>query len=121
MQQAAEGARTSQLDALEAGVNSKEKFPGRTTYRDYMESSKAAGEDHGPYTPYLQGALVAIETGSGYVRAMVGGRGFDESKYKRATHAVGGTRSTFLVYGLLLATGGGHHGLELIYEARTNR
>src|SRR2546425_1133401 len=60
MQQAAERALTSQLDAIEAGVYSKEKFPGRTTYRDYMESSKASGEDHGPYTPYLQGALVAI-------------------------------------------------------------
>src|SRR6266705_2258397 len=71
MQQAAERALTSQLDAIEAGVYSKEKFPGRTTYRDYMESSKASGEDHGPYTPYLQGALVAIETSSGYVLAMI--------------------------------------------------
>src|SRR5437899_2264432 len=87
MQQAAERALTSQLDAIEAGVYSKEKFPGRTTYRDYMESSKASGEDHGPYTPYLQGALVAIETSTGYVRAMVGGRDFDDSKYNRATQA----------------------------------
>src|SRR2546427_6691556 len=71
MQPAAEPALTSQLDAIEAGVYSKEKFPGRTTYRDYMESSKASGEDHGPYTPYLQGALVAIESSTGYVRAMV--------------------------------------------------
>src|SRR2546430_2012680 len=72
MQQAAERALTSQLDAIEAGVYSKEKFPGRTTYRDYMESSKASGEDHGPSTPYLRGALAAMETATGYVRAMAG-------------------------------------------------
>src|SRR5256886_13275656 len=48
-----------------------------------------------PYTPYLQGALVAIETSTGYVRAMVGGRDFDDSKYNRATQAIRQPGSTF--------------------------
>src|SRR5881397_2362204 len=62
MQEAAERALQSQLDAIEAGAYSNGKFPGRTTYREYIESSKAAGEDHGSgFTPYLQGALVALE------------------------------------------------------------
>src|SRR2546422_9877705 len=61
MQEAAERAVQSQLDAIEAGVYSNGKFPGRTTYREYLESSRASGEDHGPFTPYLQGALVALE------------------------------------------------------------
>src|SRR5438034_3429621 len=64
MQEAAERAVQSQLDAIEAGVYSNGKFPGRTTYREYLESSKASGEDHGPFTPYLQGALVALEARS---------------------------------------------------------
>src|SRR5438094_1481328 len=57
MQEAAERALQTQLDAIEAGVYSNGKFPGRTTYREYIESSKATGEDHGLFTPYLQGAL----------------------------------------------------------------
>src|SRR5207245_3156903 len=107
-QQAAERALTSQLDAIEAGVYSKEKFPGRTTYRDYMESSKASGEDHGPYTPYLQGALVAIETSTGYVRAMVGGRDFDDSKYNGATQAIRQPGSTFKPFVYAAAIRAGH-------------
>src|SRR3989454_2567892 len=87
MQEAAERALQSQLDAIEAGAYSNGKFPGRTTYREYIESSKAAGEDHGSgFTPYLQGALVALEASTGYIRAMIGGRDFDDSKYNRAPH-----------------------------------
>jgi 1A family penicillin-binding protein len=35
----------------------------------------------------LQGALIAIDPRSGYVRAMVGGRDFDKSSFNRATQA----------------------------------
>src|SRR5438552_3937110 len=120
MQQAAERALTSQLDAIEAGVYSKEKFPGRTTYRDYMESSKASGEDHGPYTPYLQGALVAIETGTGYVRAMVGGRDFDDSKYNRATQAIRQPGSTFKPFVYAAAIRAGHPVTEMLDDSPLN-
>ncbi len=37
--------------------------------------------------PGLQAALVAIETGTGYVRAVVGGRSFDDSPFNRVTQA----------------------------------
>src|SRR6058998_603290 len=87
MQEAAERALQSQLDAIEAGVYSNGKFPGRTTYREYIESGKGLGEDH-PFTNYLQGALVALDANTGYIRAMIGGRDFDDSKYNRATQAV---------------------------------
>jgi len=120
MQQAAERALTSQLDAIEAGVYSKEKFPGRTTYRDYMESSKASGEDHGPYTPYLQGALVAIETSTGYVRAMVGGRDFDDSKYNRATQAIRQPGSTFKPFVYAAAIRAGHPVTEMLDDSPLN-
>src|SRR3989454_733733 len=88
MQQAAERALQSQLDAIEAGVYSNGKFPGKTTYREYIESSKASGEDHGQYTQYLQAALIALDANTGYIRAMIGGRDFDDSKYNRATQAI---------------------------------
>lgn len=39
------------------------------------------------YTEYLQGGLVLMENKTGYVRAMVGGRNFNHSKYNRMTQA----------------------------------
>jgi penicillin-binding protein 1A len=38
-------------------------------------------------TDYLQGALVAFDPTTGYVRALVGGRNFDESRFNRAVQA----------------------------------
>src|SRR6266540_4803699 len=108
MQQAAERALQSQLDAIEAGVYSNGKFPGRTTYREYIESSKASAEDHGPFTPYLQGALVALEANTGYIRAMIGGRDFDDSKYNRATQAIRQPGSTFKPFVYSAAIRAGH-------------
>jgi penicillin-binding protein 1A len=120
MQQAAERALASQLDAIEAGVYSKEKFPGRTTYRDYLESSKASADDQGPYAPYLQGALVAIESNTGYVRAMIGGRDFDDSKYNRATQAIRPPGSTFKPFVYSAAVRAGHPVTEMLDDSPLN-
>jgi penicillin-binding protein 1A len=38
-------------------------------------------------TDYIQGALVAIENSTGYIRAMIGGRDFYQSKFNRAIQA----------------------------------
>ena len=45
-----------------------------------------------------QGALVAIDNNTGEIRAMVGGRDFDESKFNRATQALRQTGSSFKPY-----------------------
>src|SRR5213083_212184 len=113
MQEAAERALQTQLDAIEAGVYSNGKFPGRTTYREYIESSKATGEDHGLFTPYLQGALVALEANTGYIRAMIGGRDFDDSKYNRATQAIRQPGSTFKPFVYSAAVHAGHPVTEM--------
>ncbi|HXL33942.1 MAG TPA: transglycosylase domain-containing protein, partial [Gemmatimonadales bacterium] len=120
MQEAAERAVQSQLDAIEAGVYSNGKFPGRTTYREYLESSKASGEDHGPFTPYLQGALVALEANTGYIRAMIGGRDFDDSKYNRATQAVRQPGSTFKPFVYSAAVRAGHPVTEMVDDSPLN-
>jgi penicillin-binding protein 1A len=44
---------------------------------------------------YLQGALVAMEPHTGYVRAMVGGRDFNESRFNRAVQAKRQSGSAF--------------------------
>jgi penicillin-binding protein 1A len=119
MQEAAERALESQLDAIEAGVYSNGKFPGRTTYREYIESSKASGEDH-PYSPYLQGALVTLEASSGYIRAMIGGRDFDDSKYNRATQAIRQPGSTFKPFVYSAAVRAGHPVTEILDDSPLN-
>ena len=45
--------------------------------------------------PILQGAVLVVENHTGEVKALVGGRGFDESEFNRATQAVRQTGSIF--------------------------
>ncbi len=61
----------------------------------------------GTLPEYLQGALVAIDPTTGYVRAMVGGRNFDESRFNRATQAKRQAGSAFkpFVYATALEAG----------------
>ncbi len=120
MQEAAERALQSQLDAIEAGVYSNGKFPGRITYREYLESSKASGEDHGDFTRYLQGALVSLEANTGYIRAMIGGRDFDDSKYNRATQAIRQPGSTFKPFVYSAAVRAGHPVTEMLDDSPLN-
>jgi penicillin-binding protein 1A len=117
MQEAAERTLHSQLDAIETGVYSNGKFPGRTTYREYIASSKTSGADHGPFTPYLQGAFVALEASTGYVRAMIGGRDFDDSKFNRATQAIRQPGSTFKPFVYSTAIRAGHPVTEILDDS----
>ena len=68
-------------------------------------SARATGE--GTLPQYLQGALVAMDPTTGYVRAMVGGRDFDESRFNRATQAKRQSGSAFkpFVYAAALEAG----------------
>jgi penicillin-binding protein 1A len=58
-------------------------------------------------TPYLQGALVLIDNRSGGIRALVGGRNYDESRFNRALFAKRQMGSTFkpFVYAAAFARG----------------
>jgi penicillin-binding protein 1A len=46
-------------------------------------------------TPYVQGALVALDVKTGYVRAFIGGRDFRHSSFNRATQALRQPGSSF--------------------------
>lgn len=61
----------------------------------------------GELPAYLQGALVAMDPTTGYVRAMVGGRDFEESRFNRATQAKRQAGSAFkpFVYAAALEAG----------------
>ncbi len=73
------------------------------TYEEYFERYAAAikqGREDPPPADYLQGALLAIENGTGGILSLVGGRNFEHSEYNRALQArrPAGTAFTPLVY-----------------------
>jgi len=92
MQAAAERALDQQLRAIEGGKYGKFTHP---TYEQYV--ARAASGDQGDVatSPYLQGCFIALDPRSGAVRAMVGGRDFDDSKFNRCTQALRQPGSSF--------------------------
>ena len=105
IQQAGERALEARLEAIESGADGK--FP-HDTYRQYLESRSDNSEDNSrTTTPYLQGLLVTLEAKTGYIRAMIGGRDFEDSKFNRATQALRQPGSTFkpIVYAAAVEAG----------------
>ena len=90
-QQAAERALERQLRAIEAGKYGQFKH---TTFEQYIARS-VASDTESETSPYLQGAFVAMDPRNGAVRAMIGGRDYDDSKFNRATQALRQPGSTF--------------------------
>lgn len=109
MQLAAERSLERQLREIEAGKWGKFNH---ITYEQYQARSASGEGDSLGNSPYLQGAFVAIDPRSGAVRAMIGGRDFDDSKFNRATQALRQPGSTFkpVVYATAI-----HNGLPLSY------
>lgn len=103
MQGAAERALERQLRAVEA----TEGFTHQT-YEGYLareaSGTASAGQAN---SPYIQGSFVALDPRTGAVRALVGGRDFEDSKFDRATRALRQPGSTFkpIVYATAIRTG----------------
>lgn len=105
MQGAAERAMERQLRAVEAGTYGP--YP-HASYEAYLaRAASGAANPNAATSPYLQGAFVAIDPRTGAVRALVGGRDFDDSKFDRATQALRQPGSTFkpIVYATAIQTG----------------
>jgi penicillin-binding protein 1A len=102
MQSAAERSLERQLKAIEGG--SYGAFP-HPTYEQV--NARAQTDEEIATSPYLQGAFIAVDPRSGAVRALVGGRDFDESKFNRATQALRQPGSTFkpIVYSAAIHAG----------------
>jgi penicillin-binding protein 1A len=115
MQQAAERALEAQLEAIENGTYGR--FPHRT-FAQYVARGERNGEENrGPFSPYLQGAMVAMDAETGEIRAMVGGRDFDDSKFNRATQALRQPGSTFKLFVYSAALRAGHSPNEVLDDA----
>ena len=89
------------------GVLSKEQLEvGGLTVRSTLNLSwqQQAQTTINQYAPgQMEGALVAMEPGTGVVRAMVGGKDFDKSQFNRAAQALRSPGSTFKLFVYLSA------------------
>jgi len=105
MQSAAERALEQQIRAIEGGKYGKYTH---STYEQYQAGRGGAGEEaRVANSPYLQGAFIALDPRTGSVRALVGGRDFDDSKFNRAAQALRQPGSTFkpIVYATAVQNG----------------
>lgn len=102
LQDAAERALEAQLRAVESGTYGT--FP-HESYEGFITRTDAP--DGADRSPYLQGAFVALDPRTGAVRALVGGRDHDDSKFDRATAALRQPGSTFkpIVYAAGIQSG----------------
>jgi len=93
-QRAAEDEMARQADAIEAGAFGAFRHP---TYPE------AKGETDDGSTTYLQGMAVVMEVGDGAIRALVGGRDYDDSKFDRAFQGLRQPGSAFKPFVYLAA------------------
>jgi len=98
MQQAAKVSMEEGWRAIEADSTHFE----HPYYSDFDTVQAFSGS-----TPYLQGAFVALDPVTGHVKAMVGGRDFEQSKFDRARLANRQAGSSFkpFVYTAAIASG----------------
>ena len=108
-QSIAEEEIARELDAIEAGAFGVFRHP---TYPQAKGKSEGTGE-----TPYLQGAVVLMDAATGEVRALIGGRDHEDSKFDRATQAVRQAGSAFKPFVYLTALERGHSPIDLIEDA----
>jgi penicillin-binding protein 1A len=104
LQGSAERALDRQLRAVESGQYGT--FPHRT-YEQYLARASSNSQDDNVASPYMQGAFVALDPRTGALRALVGGRDFEDSKFDRATQALRQPGSTFkpIVYATAIQSG----------------
>jgi penicillin-binding protein 1A len=89
-----QGASERSLERQLRAIESEKYGPYRhETYEQYL--AKAGSEASDRRSPYLQGAIIVMDPRTGAVRAMVGGRDFDDSKFNRAVQALRSPGSTF--------------------------
>jgi penicillin-binding protein 1A len=109
LQQLGERVLEKQLQALETELRLK---PQRANYVPPTTDSARAVQR----SPYLQGSLVAIDPRNGYVRALVGGRDWNQSNFNRATQARRQPGSAFKPFVYTAAIDNGFHPTDIIVD-----
>lgn len=103
-------------DSLEAQLQNMETWRKYEDTKARYDSLFEAGEQEGP-PDYLQGAVVAIDVNTGYIKALVGGRSFEQSKWNRATQGKRQPGSAFKPFIYLAAIENGYTPADIILDA----
>ena len=109
LQQIAERALEKQLLGLEAQL--KPKYTRANFVMPSGDSARA-----GQKTPYLQGALVAIDPRTGYIRALIGGREWNHSNFNRAVQARRQPGSAFKPFVYVAAMDNGFRPTDIVVD-----
>lgn len=80
----------------------------------YPSRTKVGKVKEGSAPDYLQGALISIDPTTGYIRTLVGGRDFDESRFNRAIQAKRQAGSAFKPFVFAAALESGQSPASLI-------
>ncbi len=104
------------LEAMEWGWKYIEGQPG-FKHPTYEETMAQKGAERLTETPYLQGMFLAMDPATGEVRAMIGGRDFDDSKFNRATQALRQPGSVFKPFVYTAAIASRIPASHIIYDA----
>jgi len=110
MQHAAEASLERRLTELEQRNGTKRSRAA------ILAKSKVAQPAEKPQTEYLQGSVVAIDPTNGQIRALVGGRDFNESNFNRATQASRQPGSAFKPFIYAAAIDNGYTPNEMILD-----
>lgn len=112
------GMQQRAQEAMERGWSRVESQPN---FR-HPRYEQAAGDstDAGRNTSYLQGMFVAMDPATGEVKALIGGRDFDDSKFNRATQARRQPGSVFKPFAYTAAIAGGIPASRTILDAPVN-
>lgn len=105
-------------DALAAGTANIEAAAGyrRPTLAHHGAAASSAYGDARTATSYLQGAIVALDPASGDVRALVGGRSYEDSPFDRALDAERQPGSAFKPIVYAAAIGAGIPANAVVYD-----
>jgi penicillin-binding protein 1A len=109
LQQAAERALEHQLSNLEKELKLK------NTPANFTPPSAEASRG-GQITPYLQGAMIAVDPRTGYIRALIGGRDWSHSNFNRATQARRQPGSAFKPFVYVAAMDNGFRPTDIVVD-----
>lgn len=116
IQATADSALRAQLTAVERNPG----FRGGVTYaqtRSWSADSLSAVSRGGAEMPYVQGMFIALDPRTGDVRALIGGRDFEDSEFNRATQAIRQPGSVFKPFVYTAAIASGIPASEVIIDA----
>jgi penicillin-binding protein 1A len=110
LQRSAEESLERRLTELE------QRTGGKRSRASILAKTKTAQTGERTKTQYLQGAVVAMDPTNGQIRALIGGRDFNESNFNRATQAARQPGSAFKPFIYTAAIDNGYTPNEMILD-----